>query len=279
MRGDGRLRSEEAGLRAPVSNGRCRAASCVRRRLDVGVAVRQRCDQCRSGCRRLAGRRPEACRGRAGVAAAAGSISISGRSARGCPSDSTVHVDAKAGVPCVARGGGAVGHAAVCRGVHRSIVFDWNPVDAAWYRAPRADLGRARECAGNDSPRRLQRRDAGRCRSNGRVHCRQLCRLSALPVLCRLLDVLLRSRQFQRDGPSAGLPAHASRLSLRRQSGIRLGASVVVAGTKNGSRWRVLRGRGRRRGGRLEYRRPLRSRQGQLVRDRPGGHGSGRFEA
>ena len=50
------IRGSVPSLRAPVSNGRCRAASCVRRRLDVGAAVRKRCDQCRSGCRRLAGR-------------------------------------------------------------------------------------------------------------------------------------------------------------------------------------------------------------------------------
>ena len=64
--------------------------------------------------------------------------------------------------------------------------------------------------------RRIRRRDARRSRSRGALHCRLLRGVPAVRTVRRLLDVLFRRRELQRDGQAPGRPRRRRRLPWRR---------------------------------------------------------------
>ena len=172
-----------------------------------------------------------------------------------------------------------MGDAAVCSGVHRSVVFDWNPADAAWYRAPRAESWKSERMR---SGRRLASTTTTQRRSQMPIARRGFIAGSYAGFQHFPMFAAYSMFYFA----AASFSEMASRLdSPRTPRGFLCGDSPAFVSALHSLSpaeerqvdARVLRGRGRRRGCRLEYRRPLRSRQEQLVRSRPRGHGSGRL--
>ena len=181
LRRDARLRTVALArprTSAPaISDGRCGAASRVRRRLDVGAAVRQRRDQRRAS--RSTTRSRVSC-GWPTASPRGGGFSRGirrSRAVRRRAGHPRVHLDAASRVSRGGRGGQRLGDAAVGGGVRRSAVLDRDSADAARHRA--GSRRRAGEMRGSRRPalaRRSTERHARRGRSHRALHRRLLRR-------------------------------------------------------------------------------------------------------
>ena len=217
-------------------------------------------------------------------AAVAGAVSVDRRAVRRRASRSASSPGCRGSrIARAAAAGPRMGDAAVGGGVHRSAVLDRHSVDAARDRAAGADAGandrsRARRAADASAEARLrcacaQRRDARRSRSHRALHRRLLRGVPALRRVHRLLDVLLRGGQLQRDGSAVWRRRSARRAAscarpIARPSPRRLRdlspACVCPAPT---TPTRVAR-----RGRADQHRRPVRPREDELVSGRSRGH-------
>ena len=244
VRGAGRLRADARPRRArpPYPIDDAAAAPRVRRRMDVGAALRQRRDQRRRRGRRLAGRGAPAGRWRGRLAAAARSLSV--RAATSSPArapvrrvrlDAAPHVLAPAAAP--ARAGRC------CRRPRRSSIRCSRPdsADAARHRAARdgcssagcftrrtarthvEDLARLRTPR---SPKRTRPRFVAGCyagfprlrRRSPRIRC-SISPRRALPshaAACGLARRRAASSAWTRSGFTGALTRLSPRRAMRR---------------------------------------------------------------